>query len=428
MRRISFVGAYTIAGLCVFIALLMLLYPKQGFDASLKGVLLWWDVLLPALLPFFVISELLLGFGIVHFFGTLLDPLMRPLFRIPGIGGFVVAMGFASGYPVGARLTSQLWEQRLVTREEGERLVAFTTSSDPIFLIGAVSIGFFNDASLAGILGAAHYGSALIVGLLMRYHGQSSWNEAQRLLKTEVEQRRTLHAKKRTEFAVRKRSIFLNAFEVMHKARIDDGRKVGEVLSYAIQRSLSLIMVVGGLVVFFSVILAVLNAAGMIRVLFYIVSLPLGLLHVPPELIDAVLRGFFEVTLGAQAAGQAGNAIPLFGKVAVAAFVLSWGGLSVHAQIISLMSQTPMRYGPFVTARIVHATLSAVFVLILWRPLESLRHTKTAFNGIQPGSSGRMGISALEQGFTASVLIFIGTIISLCVLGIVYKVWRVFKS
>ncbi len=40
---------------------------------------------------------MILSFGIVHFFGTLLDPLMRPLFRVPGIGGFVMAMGFASG-------------------------------------------------------------------------------------------------------------------------------------------------------------------------------------------------------------------------------------------------------------------------------------------------------------------------------------------
>ncbi|MGG2201756.1 nucleoside recognition domain-containing protein [Paenibacillus validus] len=109
----------------VLLACMMLIFPEPSFRASIKGIAIWWDVLFPALFPFFVISEMMLGIGIVHFFGTLLDPMMRPLFRVPGIGGFVMAMGFASGYPIGARLTSQLWDQRIVTREEGERLVAF---------------------------------------------------------------------------------------------------------------------------------------------------------------------------------------------------------------------------------------------------------------------------------------------------------------
>ncbi len=135
----------SLAGLgALLIIMLMACFPSQTLESSLRGVMIWWQVLFPALFPFLVISELMLGFGIVHFFGKLLDPLMRPLFRLPGIGSFVVAMGYVSGYPVGAKLTVQLWEQRLVNRAEGERLVAFTTTSDPVFLIGAVSVGLFS--------------------------------------------------------------------------------------------------------------------------------------------------------------------------------------------------------------------------------------------------------------------------------------------
>lgn len=153
---------------------LMLMYPSGTLAAALRGLSIWWDVLFPSLFPFFVISEMLLGFGVVHLFGALLDPLMRPLFNIPGSGGFVAAMGYVSGYPVGAKLTAKLREQQLVSRAEGERLVAFTTSSDPIFLLGAVSVGFFHDASLGLVLALAHYGSGLIVGLLMSFHGRGT--------------------------------------------------------------------------------------------------------------------------------------------------------------------------------------------------------------------------------------------------------------
>ena len=67
----------------------------------------------------------------------------------------------------------------------------------------------------------------------------------------------------------------------------------------------------------------------------------------PPSLSHSLVGGLFEVTLGAKEAGAAATSIPLVFKVAAAAFVLSWGGLSVHAQIMSVLSNTPMRYGPF---------------------------------------------------------------------------------
>lgn len=59
--------------------LLMLLHPEASLGAALRGLAIWWDVLFPSLFPFFVISEIMLGLGIVHLFGALLDPLMRPL-------------------------------------------------------------------------------------------------------------------------------------------------------------------------------------------------------------------------------------------------------------------------------------------------------------------------------------------------------------
>jgi nucleoside recognition membrane protein YjiH len=70
------------------------------------------------------------------------------------------------------------------------------------------------------------------------------------------------------------------------------------------------------------------------------------------------------VTLGARAAGMAGTG--LLHQAAIAAWVLSWAGLSVHAQVASLVSRTTMRYRPFLIARLLHAFLAAVMVYLLW--------------------------------------------------------------
>jgi len=388
-------------------------FPSQSLEASLRGISIWWDVLFPALFPFFVISELLLGFGIVHFIGTLFDPMMRPLFRVPGIGGFVMAMGFASGYPIGAKLTSSLWEQKLVNREEGERLVAFTTSSDPIFLIGAVSVGFFHDASLALILGTAHYGGAMLIALLMRFHGVKT---GQLSASSDTEKERH----KRTS------SIWRQAFNAMHEARIKDGRSLGLLLSEAIGKSLNLMIVVGGLVVFFSVLLQLLTSIGTMQVLLSFIERLLTLLGIPHTLAEPIINGLFEVTLGAKSAGSAGD-IALVYKLAAAAFVLSWGGLSVHAQVVSILSHTNMRYGPFLRARFLHGIMAAILVLLLWQPFTAMQLTSSVFQSISNPSvySGIIGIDHLLHYLPFSLLLFGAVFALLFCLYCVHFIFRI---
>lgn len=340
-----------VAYLSLIILLLMLLFPAQALTASLRGLAIWWEVLFPALFPFFVISELMLGFGVVHFFGKILDPLMRPIFRIPGIGGFVVTLGYISGYPIGARLTAQLYEQNLLNRREGERLVAFTTSSDPIFLIGAVSIGFFGQAELALVLAAAHYIGALLIGLLMRFH-----DRRQERLEPET----TLHIK---SFSYR-RTLLHQALRAMHEARFLDGRPFSVILQQAISSAIRMMIVVGGLVVFFSVVLQLLSDGQVLYMLIITLQELFQLLGISPSVAEAIIPGVFEVTLGAQQASMASLALQHQAAIAVA--ILSWGGLSVHAQVASLLSQTSIRYMPFLISRIVHSILSVLLLYALW--------------------------------------------------------------
>lgn len=53
--------------------------PQIVFEGAALGLKTWWNIVFPALLPFFIASELLMSFGLVHFMGELLDPVMRPV-------------------------------------------------------------------------------------------------------------------------------------------------------------------------------------------------------------------------------------------------------------------------------------------------------------------------------------------------------------
>nr|WP_145137170.1 sporulation integral membrane protein YlbJ [Paenibacillus sp. Y412MC10] len=391
----------SMAGLLV----LMLCYPGPYLESALRGLAIWWDVLFPSLFPFFIISEMMLGFGIVHLFGTLLDPLMKPLFRIPGSGGFVAAMGYVSGYPIGAKLTAKLWEQKMLNREEGERLVAFTTSSDPIFLIGAVSVGFFHYPKIATILALSHYGGGFLIGLLMRFHGK-------RGSVTEIP----------ASGASVRGSRLRRAFNAMHEARMNDGRSVGELLQQAVESSLKLIIVVGGLVVFFSVFLEILTEAGVMAFFYRLLENGLTALQFPPSLSEALVGGLFEVTLGARSAGEAASSVPLPFKAAAAAFILSWGGLSVHAQIASILHATNLRYLPFMIARLIHGFVAAFLVLFLWEPVMGRYTDAPAF------ASQNFGFLASAQGIRDCLVLLCILLAGMTVLSLliswIQSLWR----
>ena len=81
--------------------------PQAALQASIRGLNIWWEVVFPSLLPFFIIAELLISIGVVKFIGVILEPLMRPLFRVPGIGGFVWAMEWLL-VSAGAKLSARL--------------------------------------------------------------------------------------------------------------------------------------------------------------------------------------------------------------------------------------------------------------------------------------------------------------------------------
>lgn len=333
------------------IALVMTLvaYSQISFEAAVRGLKIWWEVVFPSTLPFIVLSEILMGLGVVHFVGVLLEPLMRPLFNVPGTGGFVLAMGFSSGYPVAAKLTTRLREQGNVTQAEGERLVSFTTTGDPLFVMGAVAIGFFHSEQMGIILSLTHYLSAILMGMLYRFHMPFA-TISKRLEKTNL-------------------PLPLRALQAMHRARIRDGRPFGKLMGDAVQSALNTLFMIGGFIIVFSVLIQLFAAIHLTQMISSILAVFLGPFGFPPAFSHAIIAGLFEVTLGAQAASVVSNDVSLVWKAAIASAVLSWGGLSVHAQVASILSDTDIRVAPYLIARSLHALLAAILTFVLWGPL-----------------------------------------------------------
>jgi len=368
MRRknwLPYTSTYIMAAIAVALTVSMVFFPEDAFSAAVKGLDVWWNIVFPALLPFFIGSELLMGLGVVHFMGVLLEPLMRPLFNIPGVGSFVMAMGLASGFPIGSILTARLRREEMCTKVEGERLMSFTNTADPLFMFGAVAVGMFGLPQVGLTIAAAHYLSSFSTGILLRFYGRCQPNSPEECTRG---------------------SIIGRAFRALYDARQKDNRSVGQLTGDAVRSSVNTLLLIGGYIILFSVIIRIMTVVGVVGALARVLMFFLSPLELDPALTPALISGLFEVTLGSQLAGQAAAAAPLIQTVMVAGAIIAWSGLSVHAQVASIISGTGMKMRPFILARFVHAVLAAVYTYILWGPLAPVlsRYSAPVFLRLEP--------------------------------------------
>jgi sporulation integral membrane protein YlbJ len=362
-----------LASVALFIAVILVMYPEQAVKSSLRGLHIWWDVVFPALLPFFITAEMMMGFGVVHFLGVLLEPLMRPIFRVPGAGAFVMAVGLISGNPMGAKLTARLREQNLVSKEEGERLISFTSTAGPLFIFGAVAVGFFENKSVGLILAVAHYISAFIVGFSMRFY--------------------------------EKQATPTRAMAAMHRARIQDGRTLGQLIGQSVTSAIQTLLLIGGFIMMFSVLTHLINYVGVTAPLLKGISNLLTFFSFPPELSESILAGLFEITVGSQVASSVDPSVPMLYKLAIVSLIIGWNGLSIHAQIASMISRTDIRYYPYFAAKILHGFLAALITILIFPFFKhSLQNDTTILSVFHPVTSpGAFSVWGILQGFAATV-------------------------
>ncbi|OPX84182.1 MAG: Sporulation integral membrane protein YlbJ [Pelotomaculum sp. PtaB.Bin104] len=341
---------WTICALVFVIS--MITNPKIVFDGATTGLAAWWNIVFPALLPFFIASELLMNFGVVHFMGVLLEPVMRPLFNVPGAGSFVMAVGFSSGYPIGSMVTARLRAQGLCTRVEAERLMSFTNNSSPLFMLVAVAVGMFHNPALGWVIAGAHYLSNLTLGFVLRFYSRRD---------TEHIPGPPPHSK----------NLISHAFAQALQVQRQDNRPLGKIIGDAVRNAVTNLLNIGGFIILFAVIIKLLTYAGCIDTIarwMGIFLLPLGF---SPEILPALASGLFEMTIGSKLASEA--AAPLLQQVVAVGMILAWSGLSVHAQVAAMISETDIRMPAFILTRIAHSLLGGLYTYIIFQwynPLE----------------------------------------------------------
>jgi sporulation integral membrane protein YlbJ len=334
---------------CLCFGIGIIRYPAIVLAAARRGLLTWWDVVLPSLLPFFIVSELLMGLGFVALSGRLLEPAMRPLFNLPGSAGFIVAVSYLSGFPLCAALTSRIRRDNLCTRHEGERLIAFTSNASPLFMLGAVSVGMYKSPALGPLIAIIHYLSSFLCGLLLKFIAKP---RAAGLRPTGSQA-----------------PGMVPGVAPPVSSSCPERQNFGSLLGEAVNRSSITLLSIGGFITFFSVAIGIMEAAGLMGALISALTPLAHLFHFDTSILRALLYGLVEITIGISEASKSPGSFVQ--QLLVIEALLAWNGLAVQAQVAGMLIGSDLNVRFYLLTRFIQVPVAvAIAYLVSLFPIQ----------------------------------------------------------
>lgn len=151
--------------------------PSSAVKGVSDGLTLCSTAVIPSLFPFIFLSDFLIRSGLCDIVGKHIAPAVNSIFRLPGSAGCAVLMSLVGGYPVGAKMISQLIEDGSITRSQGKRMLVFCVNAGPAFVIGTVGTVMLSSPRAGIVLYASAVISSLVMGVFLRFFCEKQADE-----------------------------------------------------------------------------------------------------------------------------------------------------------------------------------------------------------------------------------------------------------
>lgn len=272
--------------ICALLCLLGLVcFPDAALAAASEAVLLWWSRVLPSLLPYLILTAMIVRMA---------DREGRGRFGISRLSWMALLLGAAGGYPIGARVIGEAQKTMKLSKARSDRLTACCNLMNPGFVVSVTAVGIFHSPRAAVPLAIALYSVVLAAFVLL--------------------------ARGREEEPL------------LHRAEPFSA----ELFADAVRSGIASILQILACILLCAVLLAVI---GELRLPWLIGRV----LRCREETVIAVLSGLLEMTCGIQAVAELPIPAPM--RLALACFFLQFGGLSVFLQTVTAVKlHRPVRY------------------------------------------------------------------------------------
>ncbi len=291
----------------IYILINMVIFPSVYIEATLNGISAWAFNVLPSVLPFIFFVKILTTIGSMDKFTKFMEKPCRKLFKTPSSSSLVFLTSIISGYPVGAKMTAELYEHGKIKKSEAFKMCSFCSTSGPMFIIGAVGISMLANSLYGYIIFSSHIIGAFLNGLFYR----------------------NLKAKED------------DSIEIIKENKVKNKEKSSfDITSIVLDSAISMLII------------------GTIIAIFFVVITSLSpIFNLFPPKVASILEGMVEITKGCQDISKYFNSK---WAITAATFVISFGGISTILQSISMLTRLKMPITLFCLQKFTHACLAAL--------------------------------------------------------------------
>lgn len=310
LRRNTYMKRYSLSFCIIILFSLMLFFPQEVFRGASDGLLLWFQIVLPTLLPFLILSGLLLHTNSISIISRAIGPALKKCFHISEDGSFAVLAGFLCGYPMGAKITSDLILTNRITRNEGKYLLSFCNNTSPMFIVSYVIWQNLKNRKLALPSIIILFLSPVVCSFFFRLYYKKQLNTQKSLTQSAPQ---TIHF----EFRMLDQCI-MDSFETITK--------------------------IGGYIMLFSVLISLAK-----------------IIPIQSRILHQFLLPMLEITNGIP---MILKNVPSFPKAYLCTMALtSFGGFCSIAQTKSMIQDSGLSIFPYIIEKLVTAIVTSLFAL-----------------------------------------------------------------
>ena len=311
--KINFVNSAAVLAM-----LFLLIYPKETIYFAKNGLLSWFNNVIPSLFPFMVAVNIITSRSAdTHFSKFLTQPFSR-IFNVNENGFIVFLFGLLSGYPLGAKIASDLYIKNEIEKYDVQKLMVFCSNAGPMFIVGTLACSVLNSVKAGYIILLCSIFSNIVTGILIN------------------------------NSILKYKNSYLKAVYSCNKEKNKNPS--------AVQNSCEAVIRVGGYVVLFSVIGGILETLDITDIFSAFVS---NFVPINTSDIKAFISGILEMTCGVNSLTNSSS--PMAVKCAIGAFIISFGGVSVIAQSADFLKDTEISIPFFVVCKFINGIFTSVF-------------------------------------------------------------------
>lgn len=310
---------YFLISIFIFLIIFaIIINPKIYIKAFSNGLEIWATILLPTIFPLIFFTKILTDLGVISTIANKFT-ITTKLFKTPPISAYAFFISIMSGYPVGAKLVSDLYSDGYVTKQEAFKMTTFTSNSGPMFIYGSVGIGMLFSRQLGIIILISHIFSAVLNGILYRNYSQNTILSANKLLP-------------KNNFSLQK----------------------------SMSDSIISILIIGGFICIFFVFIEILNNLQVFAPLAQFFSYITG---INSDFFVAIFNGILEMTHGCLDIAQLN--LPVITTTIIISGLITFGGIATMLQAFAFLQKIGMNIKFFLLQKITQTIIAMLICFLL---------------------------------------------------------------